>query len=233
MALYNQLGINSFYTEANYKEDNARSICFFIAHDETTKRIIQYLKKKYLKNFPGMINYQDTSARKLTALHLAVIKERKDLIGELLKLGADPNIQDEEGWTPYYLTSLVVKNTKLITEIFEKSGAKKDLKTKGNDTYHDLLIQTGRIPQKWGMNKTFIEEGEKLLPLSEKNLSIVGLSSYTDSILFTPETFSYLWKKKEVEKNEEYNEMFGNLPTTAPKLIIARDEETTVKLGGW
>lgn len=231
--LFDHLKLDPFYPKGDYGKDVNRTVHFLIARNNSTVSIITFLKEKVLPKNPKRLNFGDPIVRKVTPLHLAVMKEREDLIRELLELGADPNAQDEGGWTPYHLTALTT-NSVSIRAIFDKYPVKKDLKTKAGDSFEDLLVQTGKIPQKWGMSKVFIEEADGLCPLTEENLSKVGLESYTDSLLFSPETYPFLWKKEYEGADKltsDYEELFATLPETAPKVVIAVDNEISQSSG--
>lgn len=222
LKLFDHLKLAAFYPEKEYKNEPIRIPHFLIAFDNSADTVITYLKKD-----PKRFHFHDPRVRQVTPLHLAVMKEREDLIGALLAAGSDPNRVDEGGWSPYHLVALTT-NMVAILKIFKGYPVNKNLKTQAGDTFEDLLIQIGRTPQKRGMSKVFIEEEEGLSPLTEENLQKVGLESYTDSILFSPETYSFLWHKSTEggdNLTDYYHKLFATLPDKAPKVVVAPDRE--------
>jgi hypothetical protein len=234
LTLFDHLKLASSYPTKDYGKEINRVISFLIARNNSTTSIVDYIRDKILPKFKERLNYRDPSVRHVTALHLAVMKERLDLIRALCELGADPNVVDDGGWSPYHLTALIADSV-AMREIFEKYHIQKDLKTKAGDSYDDLRIQTGYVAQNWGMGKTFIEQPDgQLVSLTETGLSNIGLKSYTDSIIFLPDTYPFLWKKEQYgvdNLTSDYEELFANLPTKAPKVIIALDNEISKSSG--
>lgn len=69
---------------------------------------------------------EKTDRRGRTALHIAVIAEKKDIAGYLLEKGANANHRDDEGRTPLHIAYLIKK--KDIADLLIKHGADRTIR---------------------------------------------------------------------------------------------------------
>ncbi|EOA15829.1 hypothetical protein CARUB_v10007392mg [Capsella rubella] len=77
-----------------------------------------------------------------TALHKAIIGKKEAVISHLLRKGANPHLQDREGWTPLHIA--VQSRNRDITKILLTNGADKTRRTKDGKLALDLALCFGR-----------------------------------------------------------------------------------------
>jgi hypothetical protein len=133
------------------------------------------------KNFPFIsedLSYHLSSVISIqyswTYLHLAVWMNRLEIVEKLVNLGAEVNIQDDNGDTPLHL-ALIIHN-RLISQFLLEKGAKSDLANsvkviqegfRALDLMKDdlaVLLDYG----KFGRTETEVEEGNICFPKSTK-----------------------------------------------------------------
>ena len=104
-----------------------------------------------------LIDIQDAAGR--TALYYAVLKGDEKMLNELLKLGANPNIQDiKQGKTPLHY-AVYYKNKDMVA-ILLKYKAELDLK----DSENEQGYKSGKAALHYAVDTTYDKNGNMLYP---------------------------------------------------------------------
>ena len=116
----------------SYRDKNGANILIGVIASDIGQRDKVTLATAILKR--DLVNLDDADDKKQTALHKAVLYGLTDTVRELISLGADPGLQDNDGCTPLMLTMdwrdlSEVKNRSRKTEV---ALATELGKTKGN-----------------------------------------------------------------------------------------------------
>lgn len=117
---------------ARYKMDEY-GIKMIIPFDDIPFRTLEFFTKAGLD-----VNYQE-GADKLTLLNWAIIKKKEDLVEELLKLGANPNLKCENGMNSLHYAVLNHASDKVV-RLLAKAGVDVNAADNfGNTAVHYLL----------------------------------------------------------------------------------------------
>lgn len=119
----------SFFVQAEF--DILKDKLSVAIRNQNTQEALQILSKQDID-----INEQGFNGR--TYLHLALTLP--EIIPTLLELGADPNIQDNRGATPFHFIAAIPKNMQLeVAQLFLDKGANPYIKTELNLNVINLL----------------------------------------------------------------------------------------------
>lgn len=215
-SLYERYQLDQVFTAEKYKDKTERGLAavhFLIALDQPLERIIEYMDIKLKESCKAHINIKHSQHR-LTALHVAVIKERFPVAEALVKRGADLTAQDAYGFTPWLHTALTAEYVTM----------KKLLETSTSDMHKWLRLRqnAGFEPKQYSLSNVEYEAKKSLKSIDVK--TALGLEEYTDAVLYPPLLHVYLWQteqEKSGPKERAVSQFFIKKAATGlPKFLI-------------
>ncbi|MDX8431695.1 MAG: ankyrin repeat domain-containing protein [Candidatus Algichlamydia australiensis] len=140
----------------------------------------------------------EKSVRGLTPLHVAVITENFPAVGELLKRGADPTAQDNEGWTPKHHAALI-EDSAILNLLLPKGG--NEVKNKNGGTWKDLrelAFPENQEPPE-DQNVFYYELEGRVVPGTAKKFQELTGAKFAHQMLANPGFFNHQWRQVKEE----------------------------------
>ena len=222
-SFFERSGFKEIFSKDNYKKNSSFAIQFLIALNQSNETIKNYIDKMQ-KEKKDRIDAA-FSSRALTPLHLAVLKNNREIAEKLIAYKADVNKRDAQGWTPMHYAALFADGQML--SFLEERGGKRSLIMHLGATVKEIRMNAGSEESNHSRQKLFIGEEEKAIPcdFSLATLNELGLLDYMDIQIFplemevdnVKEEFSIPSLIDELEKKRE------SLSHSAPLLRIGKD----------
>ncbi|MFI5342782.1 MAG: ankyrin repeat domain-containing protein [Chlamydiales bacterium] len=117
------------------------SLKYLIALNQSDGSILNYIQKLKTNNSAQINSHFPT--HQITALHIAIMRNRMTIVNKLIASGAIIDAQDEYGWTALHHAAIVSND--LVAFILSKNPMEFKTNNKGG-TYQDLMsLQSGQV----------------------------------------------------------------------------------------
>ncbi|KAL7302823.1 hypothetical protein TKK_0004861 [Trichogramma kaykai] len=129
------------------------TVCKYADDEDRVKMLIDISNEE---NKPVEVDARDTLGR--TPLHLALAKGNGQVVKYLLKLGADPALADENGFSPLHVVSKDLYDDAKLLELFCDASKEVD-----RPVQIDVQDKNGRTPLQWAVTNLFLNVVDVLL----------------------------------------------------------------------
>ncbi|XP_023318093.1 serine/threonine-protein phosphatase 6 regulatory ankyrin repeat subunit A-like [Trichogramma pretiosum] len=129
------------------------TVCKYADDDYCVRMLIELSNEE---NKPIEVDARDKLGR--TPLHLALAKGNGQVVKYLLKLGADPNLADENGFSPLHVVSKDRYDDAKLLELFCDASKEVD-----RPLQIDVQDKNGRTPLQWAVANLFLNVLDVLL----------------------------------------------------------------------
>ncbi|MBS4168931.1 ankyrin repeat domain-containing protein [Parachlamydia sp. AcF125] len=172
---------------------------YLIAHDPTNEKIFEFIRGSKRE----ILSTCDNSQYQFSALHIATLKKRVEVVNALLEAGADPNSRDVYGWTALHHAALVSYE---IFQAFLKFQPNLNVMTRLGATPSCLRKFFGLEPA-IDSRPLYLQEEEsnKRKVEIEEIKKYTALTTYTDEPFYSFDFLKTYWKSnvKQVEGLQE------------------------------
>lgn len=191
-------------TDAKFKAEIAPYTLHHLFACKAVGTIPSYLGKQTPAVALELVNRQEL-IYKLTCLHITVCQGNVEGTRELIRRGADVNLRDKNGFTPWLHTALLVDYTTL-KNLLEQSGATKD-----QAQWDQLRKSAGFEPDIDCLKKCIQrnEKGENLAITPADWTTTFRMERYSDSVVFEPTHHQHLWRLFFQHSFRNFIETFG------------------------
>ncbi|XP_023313830.1 ankyrin-1-like [Trichogramma pretiosum] len=129
------------------------TVCKYADDEDRVKMLIEISNEE---NKPVEVDARDKLGR--TPLHLALARGNGQVVKYLLKLGADPNLADENGFSPLHVVSKDRYDDDELLKLFFDASKKVD-----RPVQVDVQDKNGRTPLQWAVANLFLNAVDVLL----------------------------------------------------------------------
>lgn len=195
------------------------SLKYLIALDQSDASIFKFIESLKNKRSPQLNS--PFSRHQVTALHIAVMKNREAVVKALIKAGANVYQVDKYGWTPLHHAALV--SDRLVQELLKCEGLK-DQKTLLGGDYENLMCLTGRKAPPAQAEVSYMPcDTDEVESFDEERLGV----RYIDDCLWPKEMLYELWTRAPKEKGGNTltqqhvrSELYPTLSSSPVKMTI-------------
>ena len=181
----------------------AHGLKYLIALDQPDDTICGFIDVLKMSN-STQINSSFPHHR-ITALHVAIMRNRSVVVDKLIEVGASVTAQDEHGWFPLHHAALISNH---LVQLLLQNGAKVDARTQLGGNYKDLLGLAGieRTSDRALLSyKALSKESEEI---HSSSLSERLKMDYVDECMWPEKFLFHLWTEiPEKERGRSLNQM--------------------------
>lgn len=202
LSILKQSEWEALFPKEEYGKNKQVVLLFLIALGQPNEKI-----KNYIKGNPKKINFL-SEEYPLTSLHVATMKNNPEIVQSLLDAQANPNIQDEFGWSPLHHAALVSNE---IFNLLIQQKADPSLTTQLNCTYKDLQTFAQLTPPIVDKRVIYLQKAvegnennevmEEVSP--EEIMKLAHLTQYTDVCVYAKSQLELLWRSYEQEYDND------------------------------
>jgi hypothetical protein len=205
---------------------------FMIALDYPNEKICSFIQSIKIRSQLDLPYPPD--AEGITALHLAVMKERIKVVKALLQAGSNVDAKDAHNWTPLHHAALISDN---LVQILLNNKADGSALTKLQATYQDIRSLRGTEKTSKRANIFFQEEGKQPEKIPESDLSTRLKIEYIDEYVWPAELFYILWSSSQDEyanraiQSQIRTQLYPKLKKNPPAVILAEEKHQEKFIG--